>query len=148
MVSTGCRCGWSCHSMISNTFLIGDRSGNLADQGKISTLCRAHCVKTAVLNNQTDVQASSQCVWDNHKSAPAIKGNCSPDHDSRSRSSESRPQTVWFQAPPGLLLTDTRPSNSHQGRTCFHQKIQQISTPSSNEHTTGVANGNGLDSVE
>ncbi|GBN62394.1 hypothetical protein AVEN_241367-1 [Araneus ventricosus] len=48
------------------------------------------------LNNRTDVQICSQGAWDNHESAPAVIGNCSPDHESRS--SVSRPQTGWLQA--------------------------------------------------
>ncbi|GFW33050.1 uncharacterized protein TNCV_2109801 [Trichonephila clavipes] len=82
------------------------------------THCRAHCVQqrregercpvgksplNAVhewqyfkLNYQTDVIFCSQCVWHNRENAPAVFGNCSPDHDSR-RSSVSRPQTICFQ---------------------------------------------------
>ncbi|PRD33164.1 UNVERIFIED_CONTAM: hypothetical protein NCL1_18274 [Trichonephila clavipes] len=36
-----------------------------------------------MLNYQTVVQICSHCVWDNPESAPAVIGNCSPDHDSR-----------------------------------------------------------------
>ncbi|GBM42758.1 hypothetical protein AVEN_81584-1 [Araneus ventricosus] len=56
------------------------------------------------LNHQTDVQICSQGAGDNHESAPAVIGNCSTDHNSRCRSSVSRPQTGWMQASPGLLL--------------------------------------------
>ncbi|GBM13952.1 hypothetical protein AVEN_152380-1 [Araneus ventricosus] len=49
------------------------------------------------LNHQTGVQICSQGAWDNHKSAPAVMGNCSPDHNSRRRSSVSRPQTGGLQ---------------------------------------------------
>ncbi|GFY08332.1 uncharacterized protein TNCV_1357381 [Trichonephila clavipes] len=42
----------------------------------------------------------SQCVWDNHESAPAAIGNRYPDHDSRRRSSVFRPQAVWLQEFP------------------------------------------------
>ncbi|GFV88338.1 uncharacterized protein TNCV_858911 [Trichonephila clavipes] len=54
--------------MISQTYSIGDRSGDLIGQGKKSALY----VATAI-----------HCVWDNPESAPAVIGNCSPDHDSR-----------------------------------------------------------------
>ncbi|GBL84130.1 hypothetical protein AVEN_118547-1 [Araneus ventricosus] len=81
------------------------------------------------LNHQTDLQICSHGAWDNHESSPAVIGNCSPDHNSRCRSSVSRPQTGWLQA-----LTWPRSNQHwHQGRTGFHQKTQQISTPSSNE---------------
>ncbi|GBM06670.1 hypothetical protein AVEN_190885-1 [Araneus ventricosus] len=50
------------------------------------------------LNHQTEVQICCQGVWDNHESAPAVIGNCSPDHNSCCRSSVSRPQTGWLQA--------------------------------------------------
>ncbi|GBN31909.1 hypothetical protein AVEN_236559-1 [Araneus ventricosus] len=49
------------------------------------------------LNHQTDVQIFSQGALDNHESAPAVIGNCSPDHNSRCRSSVFRPQTGWLQ---------------------------------------------------
>ncbi|GBO23935.1 hypothetical protein AVEN_88224-1 [Araneus ventricosus] len=50
------------------------------------------------LNHQTDVQICSQDAWVNHESVPAVIGNCSADHNSRCRSSVSRPQTDWLQA--------------------------------------------------
>ncbi|GBM21172.1 hypothetical protein AVEN_50904-1 [Araneus ventricosus] len=59
------------------------------------------------LNHQTDLQICSQGARDNHESAPAVIGNCSPDHNSRCRSSVSRPQTGWLQA---LIWP---PSNQH-----------------------------------
>ncbi|GFW14553.1 hypothetical protein TNCV_2358771 [Trichonephila clavipes] len=70
-------------------------------------------------------------------------GNCSPDHDSRRRSSVSTSQTVWLQE---FLCP---PSDQHTtiSKTCFHQKTQQIS----NEiwlDTPGIANDNGLESME
>ncbi|GBM29937.1 hypothetical protein AVEN_111241-1 [Araneus ventricosus] len=49
------------------------------------------------LNHQTDLQICSQGARDNQESAPAVIGNCSPDHNSRCRSSVFRPQTGWLQ---------------------------------------------------
>ncbi|GFV67306.1 uncharacterized protein TNCV_3670611 [Trichonephila clavipes] len=52
---------------------------------------------------------------DNHESYPAVIGNCFPRHDSRCRSSVSRPQTVWLQAFPchlsdqHMTITGTKP---------------------------------------
>ncbi|GBM80632.1 hypothetical protein AVEN_140557-1 [Araneus ventricosus] len=63
------------------------------------------------LNHQTDVQICSQGAWHNHESAPAVIGNCSPGHNSRCRSSVSKPQTGWLQA-----LT-WPPSNQHTAIT-------------------------------
>ncbi|GBM83764.1 hypothetical protein AVEN_28478-1 [Araneus ventricosus] len=66
------------------------------------------------LNHQTDVQVCSQGAWDNHESAPAVIGNCSLDHNSRCRSSVSRPQTDWLQEltwPPSnqnMAITGTK----------------------------------------
>ncbi|GBN80486.1 hypothetical protein AVEN_143961-1 [Araneus ventricosus] len=62
-------------------------------------------------NRQTDVQTCSQGACDNHKSVPAVIGKCSPDHNSRCRSSVSRTQTCWLQA-----LT-WPPSNQHTAIT-------------------------------
>ncbi|GFY22090.1 hypothetical protein TNCV_3297341 [Trichonephila clavipes] len=106
-VSAGCERCWSCHLMISHAGSVGDRSGELAGQGNMSTLCRARCVTTAV-----------QCVWDNDESALANVGNCSSDQDSTCRSSVSRPMTVWLLAP-------NWPSSGHhwqQDRFSLHQK--------------------------
>ncbi|GBL94678.1 hypothetical protein AVEN_83992-1 [Araneus ventricosus] len=53
----------------------------------------------------------SQGAWYNHESAPDVIGNCSPDYNSRCRSSVSRKQTGWLQA-----LT-WPPSNQHTAIT-------------------------------
>ncbi|GBM04276.1 hypothetical protein AVEN_41080-1 [Araneus ventricosus] len=63
------------------------------------------------LNYQTDVQICSQGACENHESATAVIGNCSPDHNARCRSSVSRPHTGWLQA-----LT-WPPSNQHTSIT-------------------------------
>ncbi|GFV99571.1 uncharacterized protein TNCV_5079351 [Trichonephila clavipes] len=52
------------------------------------------------MNYQTDAQICSLCVWNNHENASAVIRNCSPDHDSRCRSTSSRPQTIRFQEFP------------------------------------------------
>ncbi|GBM83996.1 hypothetical protein AVEN_110127-1 [Araneus ventricosus] len=63
------------------------------------------------LNHQTDVQICRQGAWDNHESAPAVIGNCSPDHNFKCRSGVSRPQKSWLQE-----LTSS-PSNQHTAIT-------------------------------
>ncbi|GBM35751.1 hypothetical protein AVEN_108952-1 [Araneus ventricosus] len=63
------------------------------------------------LNHQIEVQICSQAASDNHESAPAVIGNCSPNHNSRCTSSVSRPQKGWLQA-----LTRP-PSNQHTAIT-------------------------------
>ena len=121
MVSAGCRWCWSCYLMISHMWSIEDRSGDFADQGNMSTHCRAHCITRAVwgwalscwktlplnavhewqnyrLNYQADIQICSQCVQNNHESASAVTGNCFPDHDSRWRSRMFSLQIVYLQA--------------------------------------------------
>ncbi|GFX36712.1 RNA-directed DNA polymerase from mobile element jockey [Trichonephila clavipes] len=73
-----------------------------------------------------------------------------PDHDSRCRSSVSGPQTVWLQAFFWLLSDQHTGITDTKAEPAFIRK-KQISTPSSNElwlDTTGVANGNGLESME
>ncbi|GFV65011.1 hypothetical protein TNCV_763531 [Trichonephila clavipes] len=69
--------------------------------------------------------------------------------NSRFRSSVSRLQTMW------LLTLPWPPSDQHTALTGTKAEAalirKQISTPSSNEiwlDTTGVTNGNGLESVE
>ncbi|GBM75266.1 hypothetical protein AVEN_214587-1 [Araneus ventricosus] len=52
------------------------------------------------LNHQTGVQICSQGAWDNHESAPAVIGNCSPDHNSRCRSSVSSRRQVGCRRSP------------------------------------------------
>ncbi|GBN17937.1 hypothetical protein AVEN_232705-1 [Araneus ventricosus] len=102
------------------------------------------------LNDQTDVQICSQSAWDNHESAPAYIGNCSPDHNSRCRFSVSMPQTGWLQA-----LT-WHPSNQHAASTgtkaepTFIRKHKSPLRPpmSSSLTTTHVENGSGLESVD
>ncbi|GBM58974.1 hypothetical protein AVEN_230087-1 [Araneus ventricosus] len=84
-----------------------------------------------MLNHQTDVQICSQGAWDNHESAPVVILNCSPDHNSRRRSSVSRPQTDWLHA-----LT-WPPSNQYTAITGTQAEPAFI-----------VANGSGLESVE
>ncbi|GFW21400.1 hypothetical protein TNCV_1532251 [Trichonephila clavipes] len=103
--------------MICHTYSIEDRSGDLARQGNMSTVCRAHCVTTSTMT-------------------PVVGPVCLGHRQFGCRRS------------PGLILTNTRPSLAPKGRTFFHQKTQQISTPSSNElwlDTIGIANGNGLE---
>ncbi|GBN18147.1 hypothetical protein AVEN_191705-1 [Araneus ventricosus] len=78
------------------------------------------------LNNQTDVQICSQGAWDNHESAPADIGNCSPGHNSRCRSSVSRKQTGWLQA------FTWPPSNQHTAIT------GNKAEPVSSENTTNL----------
>ncbi|GBN49768.1 hypothetical protein AVEN_36004-1 [Araneus ventricosus] len=59
-----------------------------------------------------DWRTNLQSVYvDNHESVPAIIGNCSPDHNSRCRSSVSRQQTGWLKA-----LT-WPPTNQHKAIT-------------------------------
>ncbi|GBL98108.1 hypothetical protein AVEN_84604-1 [Araneus ventricosus] len=73
---------WMTLKLLSNDVpyvhpLFGDRSDDLAGQGSMLTICRA--------------------CWVTTESAHAVKGNCSPDHNSRYRSSVSRLQTGWLQ---------------------------------------------------
>jgi len=82
-------------------------------------------------HHQTQVHICSQGAWDNHESAFAVIGNCSPD--SRCRSNVSRMQTAWLQALTWPPSNQQYSHHWHQGRSGFHQKTQQISTPSSNE---------------
>ncbi|GFS84825.1 uncharacterized protein TNCV_2957131 [Trichonephila clavipes] len=61
------------------------------------------------LNYQTDVQICNQCVWDNHESAPAVVGNCSPNHNSRYRSSVSTLQAFpWPPSDLHMAITGTK----------------------------------------
>ncbi|GFV09738.1 uncharacterized protein TNCV_2597931 [Trichonephila clavipes] len=112
MVSGGCGGCWICRLMISHMCSIRDRFGGLAGKGNMSTLYRACCVTKAVLSYQAEI--FSQLVWDNYESAPAVLGNCSPDHDSGCRSSLSRLHTVWlrvFPWPPSdqhMAITGTK----------------------------------------
>ncbi|GFV50890.1 hypothetical protein TNCV_3921831 [Trichonephila clavipes] len=46
MVSAGCVGFWSYRVMISHTCSIGDRSGEFAGRGNMSTLCGVRCVTT------------------------------------------------------------------------------------------------------
>ncbi|GFX47726.1 hypothetical protein TNCV_699801 [Trichonephila clavipes] len=48
---------------------------------KNSPLNAVHGWQCYRLNNQTDIQICSQCIWDNHESTPAVMGNYSPEHD-------------------------------------------------------------------
>ncbi|GFY03884.1 uncharacterized protein TNCV_1196641 [Trichonephila clavipes] len=84
------------------------------------------------LNYQTDREIFSQCFWDNYKSAPAVIGNCSTDHDSRCRSSVSRPQTVWlrvFPCPPSdqhMVITGPKTKPAFIGK---HTRMSPSLTP-------------------
>ncbi|GFV83269.1 hypothetical protein TNCV_1899951 [Trichonephila clavipes] len=65
--------------------------------------------------------------------------------------SVSKSKTVWLQAFSRSPSDQHRAINGTKAEPAFIKKIQQISTPSSNElwfDTTGVTNGNGLESVE
>ncbi|GBM77763.1 hypothetical protein AVEN_231572-1 [Araneus ventricosus] len=66
------------------------------------------------LNHQTDIRICSQGAWDNHESVPAVIGNCSPDHNSRCKSSVPRPQTGWLQS------LSWPPSNQHTVMTATY----------------------------
>ncbi|GFY03020.1 uncharacterized protein TNCV_980251 [Trichonephila clavipes] len=76
-------------------------------------------------------------VWDNHESVPSVIGNCSPDHDSRCRSSVSRPQTVWLQAfhwspsdqHTAITGTNAEPFIRKHNRSPFHPPMSSGFSP-------------------
>ncbi|GBN69756.1 hypothetical protein AVEN_9317-1 [Araneus ventricosus] len=117
-------------------------------------------------NHNSDMHIYSQGAWYKEKSAPAIIGNCSLDHNSWCRSSVSAPQTTLFQASgqcrnsgplplhpcsersPDLLLTYSYPRNPDGNGS--HLRTQQISTPHFNKpwlETAEVANDGDLELV-
>ncbi|GFX27502.1 uncharacterized protein TNCV_4995571 [Trichonephila clavipes] len=65
---------------------------------------------------------SSQSLWDSHESTPAVRGNCSPDHDSRYRSSVSRQQTVWLQTFRWLPSDQHRAITGSKAKPAFIRK--------------------------
>ncbi|GFV68639.1 hypothetical protein TNCV_2275011 [Trichonephila clavipes] len=125
MVSAGCGCCWRCRPMISHTCSMGDRSDDLEPKAVLY-----------VAEWRTDFQ--SVCY-----SAAKVIGNCSPDRDSRGRSSASRPQTVWLQAFPWPPFDQPMAPSLEPAFIRKHNRYQ-ILPPMS----PGVAAGNCLESVE
>ncbi|GFU50512.1 uncharacterized protein TNCV_4883801 [Trichonephila clavipes] len=105
---------------------------------------------TAISQGVTVWGAISWCVWDNHESTLAVIGNCSPEHDSMSRSSVSMLQVVLWQSIPWPPSDQQTAITGIKVEPAFIRKIRNP-TPPSNElwlHTTGISNGNGSESVE
>ncbi|GBN32602.1 hypothetical protein AVEN_94565-1 [Araneus ventricosus] len=101
------------------------------------------------LNHQTDVQICSQGAWDNHESAPAVIGNCSPDHNSRCRSSVSRPQREILKKRSGKnykisekAVNEVQNLSPNAQQTCAKErKLPNIDDCFSTENTgKGVSN--------
>ncbi|GFV76416.1 DUF4817 domain-containing protein [Trichonephila clavipes] len=102
-----------------------------------------------MLNYQTDVQIFCQCVWDNHKSAPAVIGNCSLDLGSKCLSGVFRVQKGWLHSFPW-------PSDQHTTVT-FTKAEPAFIRPHNTSPihprmsfglASGVSNSNGLESKE
>ncbi|GFT32855.1 hypothetical protein TNCV_5039001 [Trichonephila clavipes] len=103
---------------------------------------------TATPPNGKTFELSTLCVSDHQQSSPAVIGNCSPGHDSKCRSGVSRPQTVWS------LVFFWLPSDQYTTIIAIKAElafIRKHNMPSFNEcwyDTTGVVNGNGLETME